>query len=102
PSKLLAFISESSDGINLSSVLRGCYSGDGFFNVILKQPKEHRNFFVKSKLVFMCKKHKKLLCIPNIYMAQGSAYKIVIWHVHSLFAYLKAHKTTGLLYDYVW
>ncbi|GBE85306.1 Transposon Ty3-I Gag-Pol polyprotein [Sparassis crispa] len=84
----LHHISEAAEGIDLPEVLRGQYSEDSFFKIILEDPKRYKNFLVKGRLVFMRDKHLELLCIPDILVENRSVREIIIAHAHSLLAHL--------------
>lgn len=100
--QLLNYVSESSDGIDLTLALKGQYEGDPFFKTILEAPKNYRNFRVEGGLVFLQEREKVLLCIPDIRVEGRSAREIVIAHAHSLLAHLGSYKTLCLLRDHVW
>lgn len=109
-------VSEATDGLQLESELKGKYSADPFFRVILDSPKDFKNFYVvpenpdpknkkfrvKDELVFLKDKGRHLLCIPDVQINGRSPREVVILHAHSLLAHLGASKTLNLLRDHVW
>ena len=54
----MSLLTKSSLGIDLLSEIRGKYSHDPFFRVILEQPKDFRNFEEKDQLIYL-KEHEK-------------------------------------------
>ena len=66
----MSLLTKSSLGIDLLSEIRGKYSHDPFFQVILEQPKDFRNFEEKDQLIYLKEHEKRVLCIPKI-LIQG-------------------------------
>ena len=97
-----SLLTQSSLGIDLLSEIRGKYSNDPFFRVILEQPKEFRNFEEDDQLIFLKEHDKRVLCIPKILVQGRNAREIVISEAHSMLAHLGASKTVDYLRDYVW
>ncbi|EJF55352.1 hypothetical protein DICSQDRAFT_11456, partial [Dichomitus squalens LYAD-421 SS1] len=100
--QLLDHIASSRDGIHLEGALRGRYSEDAFFALIVKNPRQYKNFRILDGIVFLRERGRELLCIPHIIVNGRSAREIVISHAHSLLAHLGPRKTADLLRDHVW
>ena len=99
---LTDLVSSSQGGIDLLSELRKNYHKDPFFELILKKPKEYRNFEVDNGLVYLKEKESRLICIPKVLIDGRSAREIVISEAHSLLAHLGASKTLDYLRDQCW
>ena len=99
---LTDLVSSSQEGIDLLSELRKNYHKDPFFELILKKPKEYRNFEVENGLVYLKEKESRLICIPKVLINGRSAREIVISEAHSLLAHLGASKTLDYLRDQCW
>jgi hypothetical protein len=100
---LLNIVSQSLDGLDLISELRGRYGQDPAFRAILDRPADFRNFEVEEHLVYLIKgPGKKVLCIPKILIQGRSARELVISEAHSMLAHLGASKTLDYLRDHVW
>jgi len=99
---LLNVISESKDGIDFLNELKGKYTDDPLFKVIIDNPQEHRNFLVEKDLVYLKNQERKLLCVPNVLIHGRNAREIVLSEAHSLLAHLGANKTLNYLRDHLW
>ena len=100
---LLNIVSQSLDGVDLVSELRGKYSRDPAFQPILDRPVDFRNFEVKEQLVYLIKgPGERVLCIPKILVQGRSARELVISEAHLMLAHLSAAKTLDYLRDHVW
>ena len=82
--------------------MRGQYENGTFFESILKQPKQYKNFRVVQGLVILKENQREELCIPDIRVSGRSIREVIITHAHSLLAHLGAAKTLSLLRDHVW
>ena len=96
-----SLLTQSSLGIDLLSEIRGKYSNDPFFRVILEQPKEFRNFEEDDQFIFLKEHDKRVLCIPKILVQGRNAREIVISEAHSMLAHLGPSKTVDYLRDYL-
>ncbi|PIL30265.1 hypothetical protein GSI_07443 [Ganoderma sinense ZZ0214-1] len=101
-SQFLEFLADNTEGIDLLRALQGRYSDDKFFETILANPKQFKNFLVKNELVFLRDSKRTLLCIPNVLVDGRSVRELVIRHAHSLLAHLGSHRTLSLLRDHMW
>lgn len=103
-SQLIQHLAESGENINLPTMLRGRYNEDKFFTIILKAPKDFKNFrYEKSEgLMYLKEKDNEYLCIPNVIVNGRSVREILIEHAHSLLAHLGSYKTLNFLRDHVW
>jgi hypothetical protein len=73
----LTDVLESGDPtLDIHSRIAGRYSDDPFFDIILKNPWDHKNFKVSNDLVFMKDKDRCILCIPDIKVGQHRLRKI--------------------------
>jgi hypothetical protein len=99
---LLGVVSQSMRGLDLLSELRGKYSVDPAFQLILARPGDFRNFEVDNNLVYLKQAGKRVLCIPKVLIQGRSAREIVISEAHSMLAHLGASKTLNYLRDYAW
>ena len=54
------------NNIDLSKSIQGKYGEDLMFELIIKSPKEYRNFEVDDGLVYLKVAGKRLLCIPKL------------------------------------
>jgi len=99
---LVDFASSNSKGINLIEELKGNYSKDPFFDLIIKKPSEYRNFRVEEGLIYLKDRESELLCIPKIFLNGRSAREIVISEAHSMLAHLGANKTLDYLREQMW
>jgi Integrase zinc binding domain len=70
--------------------------------VIIKKPKDFRNFLVKDEIIYLNQDGNKVLCVPKILINGRSAHEIIISEAHSLLAHLGAAKTISYLRDHVW
>lgn len=102
PGPFLELLAESRDGFHIPDLVRGRYSSDSFFDAILKDPKQYKNFRVENGLVLLRESHIDRLYIPDILIGERSLREIIISHAHSLLAHLGPHKTLGVLHDHVW
>ena len=82
--------------------LKGNYSKDPFFDLIIKKPLEDRNFRVEEGLVYLKDQENELLCIPKLLINGRSAREVVISEAHSMLAHLGANKTLDYLREHVW
>ncbi len=100
---ILDLVSHTSDqGINILEDLCRRYREDAFFEVILKNPKEFRNYSVENDLIYLKENDQKCLCIPHILIKGRSAREIIIDEAHSMLAHLGASKTVDYLRSQVW
>ena len=99
---LLTVISESLEGIDLLKELKGKFTDDPLFKIILDKPREYRNFQVDNGLVYLKAQERKLLCIPNILIHGRNVREIVLSEAHSLLAHLGANKTLDYIRDHLW
>jgi hypothetical protein len=80
----------------------GQYSDDPFFDLIMKNPQDYKNFEVSNGLVFLKDKERQLLCIPDIMVGPRRLREVLISHAHSILAHLGPKKTINYLHDNVW
>ncbi|OSD01086.1 hypothetical protein PYCCODRAFT_1370133, partial [Trametes coccinea BRFM310] len=99
---LLDHVASASDGIHLESAIKGRFKEDPFFEPILANPRQYKNFVVKDGLVYLRDCGRELICIPHVLVDGRNVREIVITHAHSLLAHLGAAKTVNLLRDHVW
>lgn len=78
------------------------HDNNPFFALILKSPKDYKNYEVSNGLIYMKDRNQKLLCVPDIKIGEHRLREILISHVHSILAHLGAHKTIIYLCDNVW
>ena len=95
-------ILESTTGIDLFKEIKGHYSEDKFFKIIVEKPQDFRNFQIKEDLIYVNFEGKELLCIPNINTKEKSVYELIISEAHSILAHLGTIKTLYYIRDYVW
>jgi len=95
-------VSSSLQGIDLIKELRGNYTKDPFFDLIIKKPSEFRNFRVEEGLVYLKDRENELLCVPKVLIKGRSAREIVISEAHSMLAHLGTNKTLDYLREQVW
>ena len=98
----LNIVSQSAQGLDLLTELRGKYELDSAFQPIIAKPKDFRNFEVNDQLIYLKTAERKVLCIPKIVIQGRSAREIVISEAHSMLAHLGASKTLDYLRDHVW
>ncbi|EIW64855.1 uncharacterized protein TRAVEDRAFT_109806, partial [Trametes versicolor FP-101664 SS1] len=96
------YLSENSEGVNLTTALAGRYAEDKFFSRILENVKSFKNFRYADGLIHLHENHRDLLCLPDVLYNGRSVREIVITHAHSLLAHLGSYKTLNLLRDHVW
>jgi hypothetical protein len=80
----------------------GQYSDDLFFDLIIKNPRDYKNFEVSNGFVFLKDKEQCLLCTPNIMVGPRRLREILISHAHSILAHLGPRKMVTYLRDNVW
>ncbi|KAI0366026.1 hypothetical protein BV20DRAFT_953211, partial [Pilatotrama ljubarskyi] len=102
PVEFLTYLTENTEGVDLLGVLRGRYTEDKFFQAILEQPKQFKNFRCEGGLVYLKDNSREVLCIPDVLVNERSVREIVILHAHSLLAHLGPYKTLSMLRDHVW
>lgn len=90
------------NGLDLIQSIKDTYVEDPFFDVILKNPKEFRNYEVSDGLIYIKERENKLLCIPHVKINGRNAREIVIDEAHSTLAHLGASKTVDYLRSQVW
>ena len=98
----LSIISQSAQGLDLLTEIRGKYEFDPAFQPIIAKPKDFRNFEVNDQLIYLKTSEKKVLCIPKVVIQGRSAREIVVSEAHSMLAHLGASKTLDYLRDHVW
>ena len=99
---LLTVICESLEGIDLLKELKGNFTNDPLFKIILDKPQEYKNFQVNNGLVYLKAQECKLLCIPNILIHGRNVCEIVLSEAHSLLTHLGANKTLDYIRDHLW
>ncbi|EIW62207.1 uncharacterized protein TRAVEDRAFT_117256, partial [Trametes versicolor FP-101664 SS1] len=102
PGNLLDYVATAGDGLHLEATVRGRYKEDTFFQTILDNPRQHKNFTIDNGLVYLKDGGRTLLCVPHIIVNGRNVREIVIAHAHSLLAHLGMSKTVSLLRDHVW
>ena len=70
---LLNIVSQSLEGLDLLSELRGKYELDPVFQPIIAKPKDFRNFEVDGQLIYLKASEKRVLCIPKVVIQGRSA-----------------------------
>ena len=99
---LLDVAAMSDPVVNIHRSLMGQYTGDLFFEQILAQPRNYKNFEVSNGLVFLRDNRQRTLCIPDIKIGKQRVREILISHAHSILAHLGPLKTISYLHDNVW
>ena len=99
---LINIVSQSMQGLDLLTELRGKHEVDPTLQAIMNKPNDFRNFEVDEGLAYLKKSDKKMLCIPNIVIQGRTAREIIISEAHSMLAHLGASKTLDYLRDHVW
>ncbi|KAJ2917715.1 hypothetical protein MD484_g2704, partial [Candolleomyces efflorescens] len=103
PPDLVEIVRESKEGLDLPKLLKGKFSSDPFFQIILDNPRHYKNFLVEDEIVYLkSSEGKRLLCIPKTLWNGRSIREIVINEAHSLLAHLGYRKTITYLRDHVW
>ena len=97
-----SLLSRSTLGIDLVDGLRGKYSSDPYFQLILEKPNEFRNFEVENRVIYLKSAERRVLCIPKVLLQGQSARELVISEAHSMLAHLGASKTLDYMRDHVW
>ncbi|KAJ3572854.1 hypothetical protein NP233_g2799 [Leucocoprinus birnbaumii] len=102
PPSLLDVLDKGRDNVDLLDGIRGKYTQDSMFKIIITRPKEYKNFDIENGLIFLKQSGSKLPCIPNIIIDGRNVREIVISETHSLLAHLGSRKTLAYLRDHVW
>ncbi|KAJ3511636.1 hypothetical protein NLJ89_g3978 [Agrocybe chaxingu] len=92
------------DGIDVLKAIKGRYKDDPLFKPIVEKPKEYKNFEYDETggLLYLKQETRRLLCIPNVKVANRSIREIVISEGHSVLAHLSFKKTYDYLHEYSW
>ncbi|KAF8593611.1 hypothetical protein BDV93DRAFT_411961, partial [Ceratobasidium sp. AG-I] len=88
--------------LKLPECLKGKYSVDPLFKVILEEPSRYRNFEEKDGVLYMRRESHNLMCIPDIEINGRKVREVIITHAHSILAHLGARKTLQWLREQVW
>ena len=85
-------------GIDLiMSKLKGQYVKDTFFQTVLDNPKDFRNFEHKEQLIYLKESDKRVLCVPKLMIQGQSAWEIIISEAHSILTHLGSAKMLDYL-----
>ncbi|TEB18447.1 hypothetical protein FA13DRAFT_1648782, partial [Coprinellus micaceus] len=98
----LVEVVNSASGLDLMEIVRNRYDRDTFFEVILRNPKDYRNFRVEAGYIYQQDENRRALCIPKIVVDGRNIREMVIDEAHSVLAHLGARKTIAYLRDHVW
>ena len=101
-SGLLSIVAQSTQGVDLLTVLRGRYGSDSAFSSILARPHDFRNFELEDQLIYLKRPGGRVLCIPKISIQGRNVRELIISEAHSMLAHLGASKTLDYLRDHVW
>jgi hypothetical protein len=102
PISLTEVLESGDPTLDIHSRIHGRYSDDPFFDLIVKNPRNYKNFEVSNGLVFLKDQERRLLCIPDIMVGPRRLREILISHAHSILAHLGPRKTITYLRDNVW
>lgn len=91
------------EGVDIPRVIKGQYSNDSFFKLVLQNPKHYKNMEIENGLIYMKQEgNTRVLTIPEGYFAGRSVRELVIAEAHTMLAHLGASKTLEYLREHVW
>jgi hypothetical protein len=91
------------EGIHtLPNCLKGKYSDDKFFKLILEDRSQFKNFVIEDDVIYLKESGMTLLCIPDCVIGRRSVRELIIDRAHSILAHLGATKTIAYLRSSVW
>jgi len=102
PISLTEVLNSGDPTLDIHGRILGRYVEDPFFDLILRNPRDYKNFEVSNGLVFLRDKERRLLCIPDVMVGPRRLREILISHAHSILAHLGPRKTITYLRDNVW
>lgn len=102
PVSLTELLDAGDPTLDIHGRLRGRYSEDPLFKLVLEKPAAYKNFEVSNGLIFLKQKDVHILCIPDIAVGERHIREMLISHAHSILAHLGPRKTITYLRDNVW